>query len=63
MTDTALQTDKSLGLGLLFGLVTLAGAAVMYVASADQTTAGWGFALAMVAGAIAVSAIHVFADR
>ena len=60
MADTATWTDKSLGLGLLFGLLGVAGAVVMYVAAADQLTAGWGFALAMLFGGLSVAAIHVF---
>ncbi|WP_136716056.1 DUF7525 family protein [Halorientalis salina] len=60
MAETGLQTDKSLGLGLVFGTIAVVGAVVMYVASADQLTAGWGFALAVIAGSIAIAAIHLF---
>ena len=60
MTEAGLQTDKSLGLGLVFGIVAVLGALVMYIAAADQLTAGWGFALAMIAASIAVAVIHIF---
>jgi len=59
MAETGLQSDKSLGLGLVFGIVAIIGALVMFIAS-DQLTTGWGFALAMIAGSIAVAAIHIF---
>jgi hypothetical protein len=61
MAETATWSDKALGLGLLFGLLGIAGAVVMYVAAADQLTAGWGFALAMLFGGLSIAAIHVFA--
>lgn len=60
MAETGLQSDKSLGLGLLFAMVALAGALVMYIGAADHLTAGWGFALAMIAGSVAVAVIHIF---
>jgi hypothetical protein len=60
MADTGLQSDKALGLGFVFGMLSVVGAAVMYIAAADQLTAGWGFALAVLAGSLAVAAIHVF---
>lgn len=60
MAETASWSDKALGLGMLFGLLGVAGAVVMYVAAADQLTAGWGFALAMLFGGLSVAAIHIF---
>ncbi|SDF94680.1 DUF7525 family protein [Halorientalis regularis] len=60
MAETGLQSDKALGLGLLFGALGIAGAVVMYVAAAQQLLAGWGFALAIVFGSLAVGVIHVF---
>ena len=60
MAETATGSDKAVGLGMLFGLLGVAGAIVMYVAAADQVTAGFGFALAMLAGSLAIAAIHVF---
>jgi hypothetical protein len=61
MAGTA-STDKELGLGLLFGVVALVGALLMYVAAVghDQVLSGWGFAAAMVAGGLAVLAIHLY---
>jgi uncharacterized membrane protein (DUF485 family) len=63
MTDTAVQSDKAIGFGLLFGMLSLAGALVMYVAADQQVTAGWGFALAMLAAALSITAIHVYRWR
>lgn len=60
MAETGLQSDKALGLGFVFGILSVVGAVVMYVAAADQLTAGWGFALAMLAGSVAVAVIHIF---
>jgi len=60
MADTAIQSDKAIGLGVLFGALGVAGALVMYVAASQQITAGWGFALAVLFGSLAVTAMHVF---
>lgn len=60
MAEPALQSDKAIGLGITFGLLSVVGAIVMYVAASDQVTAGWGFALAVLGGSIAISAIHIF---
>ncbi len=60
MAETGLQSDKAIGLGLLFGALGFAGAVVMYVAAEQQLLAGWGFALAMVFGALAVAAVQIF---
>ena len=60
MAETGLRSDKSLGLGLVFGMLAAVGALVMFVESADHLLAGWGFALAMLAGSVAIAAIHIF---
>lgn len=60
MSQSATASDKAVGLGLLFGLLAVGGAMVMFVLSTEQVLAGWGFALAIVAGALAIGAIHVF---
>ncbi|WP_336002556.1 DUF7525 family protein [Halorientalis halophila] len=60
MTATGLESDKAIGLGLLFGALGVLGAVVMYVAAAQQLLAGWGFALAIVFGSLSIAAIHVF---
>jgi hypothetical protein len=60
MAETGLQSDKGIGLGLLFGALGVAGAVVMYVAAEQQLLAGWGFALAVVFGSLAVAAVQIF---
>lgn len=59
---SASASDKAVGLGVLFAVLGLVGALVMYVGAVghDQVAAGWGFALAMTAGALLVTALHVY---
>lgn len=52
-------SDMAVGLAALFVLVAAAGALVTYL-SPGGPLAGWGFAAAMTAGALAVAAIHVY---
>lgn len=61
MTETA-ASDMEVGLGLAFALLGLVGAVTMYLAAGAhaQTLSGWGFALAMVAGALSIAAYHVY---
>lgn len=57
------RTDKGTGLGVLFGLLALAGAGAMYAGAPDQTTlAAGGFAAALAFGCLAIVAIHSYAD-
>ncbi|PSP86891.1 hypothetical protein BRC90_11755 [Halobacteriales archaeon QS_4_69_34] len=58
MTADSTSTDRGVGVAVLFALLGLAGALVMYVAP-TQVVAGWAFAAAMVAGTVLVAAIHV----
>jgi len=53
------STDKGIGLATLFTLLAVAGAGAMLLAPGGQLAA-WGFAGAMVAGALAVAAVHLF---
>lgn len=59
---TADGTDMQVGFVMALGVLGLVGALVMYVAgvAGDQLTSGWGFALAMVAAALAVAAVHLY---
>lgn len=57
-TNTS-TTDMSIGLGVLFVLIAAMGALLTYV-SPGEPLAGWGFALAMVAGAMAIAAIQIY---
>lgn len=51
-------TDAAIGYTVLFSFLALAGVLTMYL-GAGEPMAGWGFALAMTAGAIAVAAPHI----
>ena len=59
-TDTV-GTDRGVGFAVLFGLLGLAGALVAFVAALahSQIVAAWGFAAAVLAGAILVVGIHL----
>lgn len=59
MTEVAVGSDKALGVGLALAVITLLGAVVMYGAPAQMDRA-WGFALAVIAALVSVSAFHVF---
>lgn len=62
MAETTTQSDKALGLGLVFGLLAVVGAGGMFLygSSGAQALSGWSLALAVVAGSLAVVSIHVF---
>jgi hypothetical protein len=60
MERTVAASDKRIGIGLLFGLIAVGGALVALVVPGGLMGA-WGFAAAMVAGMLAVLAIHVYA--
>lgn len=55
-------SDKGVGLTVLFALLGVGGAVVMFSAGMahDQLLSGWGFAGAMVAGTLAIAATHVY---
>ena len=61
MATESVTTDRSVGLSVLFGVLCLAGGIVAFVAGLtdDQILAGWGFAAAILAGALAVGALHL----
>lgn len=56
---TSRTTDRAVGLPLLFGLLSLGGALVTLFAS-SQLTSAWGFAAAVAAACLAVTALHVY---
>ncbi|WP_254537600.1 DUF7525 family protein [Halomarina litorea] len=62
MTESASGTDMEMGLAMVFGLLGIGGAFVMYVAATghDQVLSGWGFAAAMLAGGILIAALHLY---
>jgi type II secretory pathway pseudopilin PulG len=57
--EQTLESDKGLGLGVVFALVALVGALAMLFAP-GQIGKAWGFAAAMVAAALAVVAIQAY---
>lgn len=60
MAHGSVQSDKGIGVTVLFSLVTLGGAAAMLAAPGQFATA-LGFALAMVAAILAVVASQAYA--
>lgn len=53
------QSDKGIGLAMLFSLLAIGGAAVM-LGAPGQLTKAWGFALAMLAASLAVVGTHLY---
>lgn len=60
MESGTVQSDKGVGFGALFAVVTLVGTLLM-VAGPGQLAKAWGFALAMLAASLAVVAVQAFA--
>lgn len=56
------SSDKSLGLGVLFGALGVLGAVGMLLTSigGDQLGSGLAFAVAMLAGCAAIAVVHVY---
>jgi len=54
--------DMEVGLGLALGLLGFVGALAMLAAgfTGQQLASGWGFALAMVAAALAIVVVHAY---
>lgn len=51
--ETAVSSDKGIGLAVILSLLTVVGAVVM-IGGPGQIAKAWGFALAMVAAMLAV---------
>jgi len=62
METAAVSSDKGFGLTVLFSIVAVLGVAAMFAAglSGDQFVAAVGFAAAIIAASLAVSATHLF---
>lgn len=60
-TGTA-TSDKGVGIGLAFGLLTL-GAAVYTFAAPSQFGTALGFGAAMVLAVLAIAALHVYGSN
>jgi hypothetical protein len=59
MAHDVAVTDRGVGFGVLFSILALVGAAVMLAAPGQLTKAG-GFALAVVAGLLAVVTVQAY---
>lgn len=59
MASQTVQSDKGIGIGIVLSLLAGVGAAAMFAAP-GQLTKAWGFALAMIAGILAVVAIQTY---
>jgi len=62
MDTAAASSDTGIGLTVLFSIVALFGVVGMFVAglTGDQFVAAIGFAAAIIAASLAVSATHLF---
>jgi hypothetical protein len=59
MATESVQSDKGLGIAVVFSILAVLGALVM-LAGPDQMSKAWGFAAACLAGAIAVVAVQIW---
>jgi len=57
--SNAVESDVGIGLGMVFGVLALFGAAAM-VAGPTRLTVAWGFAAATAAAGVGVVALHLF---
>ena len=60
MAETVASSDMGFGLAMFFGLLAVVAAGGMYVAADEQVVAGASFAAAMIAGTLAVVAVHLY---
>ena len=60
--ETTAASDKSIGLTVLFGALGFAAALGMFLTAIDHDQLGSGiaFAVAMIAGAMAIGAVHIY---
>ncbi|GAA0199625.1 hypothetical protein ACFFQF_00480 [Haladaptatus pallidirubidus] len=59
--NQVVSTDMGVGLSVLFTLVAFVCAGVTFVTPGTETAA-WGFAAAIIAGILAVSASHAYSN-
>ncbi|QLG27504.1 hypothetical protein HUG10_08040 [Halorarum halophilum] len=59
MATESVSSDMGTGLAIVFGAVATVGVGFMLAGGSQQVMA-WGFALAMLAGALSVSAVHLY---
>ena len=59
MSTAASGLDRGVGLGIALGVVAALGALVTFLYP-DVALAGWGFAIAITAAALAVVAVQVY---
>jgi hypothetical protein len=63
MSETAGPSDMGIGLAMLFGVLAVVAAAAMAVTVENQVVSAWSFAGAVVAGSLAVAALHIYGDK
>ncbi|MFB6228040.1 MAG: hypothetical protein ABEH88_05580 [Halobacteriales archaeon] len=59
MATESIGSEKAIGTGILLSLIAIGGALLMYLDAGDPL-AGWGFAVAMLAGSLAVVAVQLW---
>ena len=59
MATESTGSEKGMGTAMVLSLVAVGGALLMYL-EAGEPLAGWGFAVAMLAGAIAVVTVQLW---
>jgi hypothetical protein len=62
MAQATAQTDKGIGLAVAFSVIAVVGALLMFLGAADQLLAATGFGVAVLAGSLAVAALHAFSS-
>jgi hypothetical protein len=59
MATESTVSEKGMGTAMVFSLIAVGGAVLMYL-EGGEPLAGWGFAVAMLAGALAVVAVQLW---
>jgi hypothetical protein len=59
MAAESTVSEKGMGAAMLCSLLAVGGAVLMHL-EGGEPLAGWGFAVAMLAGSLAVAAVHLW---
>lgn len=60
--DEVVESDKSIGVAIVLGVIAVAGAAAMLV-EPGSVLGAYGFAVAIAVGSLLVVALHAYAPR